>query len=128
MHKWNIFDRKFTRFNLYFGSNTFRQHKLAKVKIKSCRFSIKSVSFVHAWISLSYLTGIVFACFLTFYCDPYSLLKFLFIFSFFTFYCTIAPHLSALKLETKHLCNLVMHVPSLLFQLRHFVFVLQCNF
>ena len=46
---------------------------------------------------------IYITCFLTFYCDPYSLFKFLnflFISSLFTFYCTIGPNLSELKLET----------------------------
>ena len=46
----------------------------------------------------------------------------------FTFYCIIGPHLSALKLESEHLYNLVMHVPRPFFKLRHFVFVLQYNF
>ena len=36
--------------NPYFGSNNYRQHKLAKVGIKSCRFAIECVSFVHAWM------------------------------------------------------------------------------
>ena len=67
-------------------------------------------------------------CFLTFYCDPYFLFKFLFISSLFTVYCTIETHLSALRLETARLCNLVMRVPHLLFELRCFVFVLQCKF
>ena len=34
--------------NIYFGSNNYRQHKLAKVGIKSSRLSIEYVSFVHA--------------------------------------------------------------------------------
>ena len=49
----------------------------------------------------------LFPCF---YCDPYSLFKFLFISSLFTFNCTIRPHLSTLKLEIQHLYNLVMYV------------------
>ena len=28
----------------------YKQHKLAKVRIKSCRFAIECVSFVHAWM------------------------------------------------------------------------------
>ena len=58
------FCSKSTRFNPYFGS---------KVGIKSCRFAIECVSFVHAWMYVtSYPAGIVFTCFLTFYCDPSS--------------------------------------------------------
>ena len=36
--------------NPYFGSNNYRQHKLAKVAIKPCRFAGERVSFVHAWM------------------------------------------------------------------------------
>ena len=42
---------------------------------------------------------------------PFKFSKFLFIYSLFTFYCTIVPHLSTLNLETQHLYNLLMHVP-----------------
>ena len=36
--------------------------KTSKVGIKSCRFSIERVSFVHAWMQLTmYPAGIVFA-------------------------------------------------------------------
>ena len=48
-----------------------------------------------------------------------------FISCLFTFYCTIEAHLSTLRLETSHLCNLIMRVPRPLFELRRFVFVLQ---
>ena len=34
----------------YFGSNNFRQHKLTKVEIKSCRFAIECVLFVNVWM------------------------------------------------------------------------------
>ena len=40
----------------------------------------------------------------------------------------IGPHLSALKLETYRLYNLVMHMPCSFFELRHFILVLQYNF
>ena len=53
MHKWNTFDSKSTRFHPYFGSNNYRKHKLVKVGIKSCRFAIEYVSFVHAWMCLA---------------------------------------------------------------------------
>ena len=50
------------RFNPYFGSNNYRQNKLAKIGIKSCRFALECVSFVHAWMSVtSYPARIVFA-------------------------------------------------------------------
>ena len=35
------------RFNPYFGSNNYRQHKLA---IKSCKFVRECVLYVHAWM------------------------------------------------------------------------------
>ena len=46
------------------------------------------------------IASLLATCFLTFYYDSYSLFKFLFISSLFTFYCTIGPHLAALRLET----------------------------
>ena len=61
----------------------------------ACRVSRQSF---HSWIA-----GWLATCFLTFYCDPYFLFKFLFISSLFTFYSTIETHLSVLRLETSHL-------------------------
>ena len=43
------FSSKSTRFNPYFGSNNYRQHNLAKVRIKSCRFAKERVSFVYVY-------------------------------------------------------------------------------
>ena len=40
------------RFTPYFGSNNYRQHRPAKVGIKSCRSARECVSFVHAWMLL----------------------------------------------------------------------------
>ena len=56
---------------------------------------------------------------------PFLNFKFLFISSLFTFYCTIGPHLWLLRFKTEHLYNRFMHMPRPLFELRHFVFVLQ---
>ena len=70
------------------------------------------------------LVSLLFIAILT----PFLIFKFLFISSLLTFYCRIGPHLSALKLETSRLYNLIMHVPRPFFKLRRSVFVLQYNF
>ena len=94
-----MFFSKSTKFNPYFGSNNYRQHKVAKVEIESSRFARECVSFVHPWMytttklemclyeqtqiianaacrvgNLSSIAGYMFSYF---YCDPYFLFKFL---------------------------------------------------
>ena len=101
---------KSTRFNLYFSRYNSKQHNPAKVGIKSCRFAREC--FIYAYIDVptqmelclhdqldSYgllLVSILFIVIPT----PFLNFKFLFISSLFTFYCTIEPHLSALRLKT----------------------------
>ena len=42
----------FRRVNPYFGRYNYKQHKPAKVGIKSCRFARECASFIHAWVYL----------------------------------------------------------------------------
>ena len=56
------FSSKSTKFNPYFSWHNYRQHKLAKVGIRSCRFAKEYVLFVHAYVDIcNYPAGIVFA-------------------------------------------------------------------
>ena len=120
----------------------------AKAGIKSCRLTIECVLWVHTsmWLAtqlemcLHEQTQVVASAACRVgnqqfhsYVDIASLLlvsllyivipTILFISSMFTFYCTMGPPLSALKLETLRLYNLIVHVSCLLFQLRCFVFI-----
>ena len=124
----------------------------AKVGIKSCRFATECVSFVHVWMQLanqlelclheqtqivasaacrvgsqefhSWIASLPLVS-LLFIVIPTPFLNFICIlFVYFLLYNRSSLILSALRLETSRLCNLVMRVPHPLFELRHFVFVL----
>ena len=125
----------------------------AKVGIKSCRYATECVSFVHVWMQLanqlelclreqtqivasaacrvgsqefhSWIASLPLVS-LLFIVIPTPFLNFIYIlFVYFLLYNRSSLILSALRLETLRLCNLVMHVPRPLFELRRFVFVLQ---
>ena len=53
MDKLNSFFSKSIRFNSYFGSNNYRQHELAEIGIKSCRFAKECSYFICACMDVT---------------------------------------------------------------------------
>ena len=74
----------------------------------------------HSWIASLPLVSLLFIVI------PTPFLNFIYIlFVYFLLYNRSSLILSALRLKTSRLCNLVMCVPRPLFELRRFVFVFQ---